>query len=133
MPAGRKSARRQAVFSLYQWDLLGLSLGQIFQRDTEAETNPYARELILGVTTKREELDKRISEHLEDWTLDRLGFLERAILRVATYELLYSHDVPQAVAIDEAVELARKYCSLEAGVLVNGVLGGLIATHEGEA
>lgn len=133
MSAGRKSARRQAVFSLYQWDLLRLSPEQVFQRDAETETCPYTRDLVLGVTRKQEDLDRRISDHLEDWTLDRLGFLERAILRVAVYELLYREDVPEAVAIDEAVELAKRYCSLEAGALVNGVLGGLTARrrHEG--
>ena len=131
MPAGRKSARRQAVFYLYQWDLLGVSLEELFRRGMEDEVHPYTRELATGVAREQEDIDRLISLYLEDWTLERLGFLERAILRVAVYELLHCQDVPEAVAIDEAVELAKRYCSVEAGALVNGVLGGLVAQGPG--
>ena len=70
-------------------------------------------------------IDCLVEQHLEGWTLARLGVLERAILRVAAYELLEESEVPVAVVVDEAVGLAKRFCSAEAGSLVNGVLGAI--------
>ncbi len=124
-PAGRRSARRQAVFILYQQDLLGLTPQAALLRDPSAEPGPYARALVLGVGSHVEEIDRRLAPHLSNWDLKRLGALERSILRLAAYELLWQDEVPAPVAIDEAVTLAKRFCSDEAGALVNGVLGGL--------
>lgn len=125
MSAGRRSARRQAVFILYQQDLLGLTAQAALERAGEDKVASYARSLVLGVDKKREAIDRTLSEHVTGWTLERLGALERAVLRCAAYELSYTDDVPPAVAIDEAVGLAKRFCSTEAGALVNGVLGAL--------
>ena len=81
-----------------------------------------------GVETYRSEIDEVLGKHVEGWSLQRLGVLERAILRLAAYELLREPDVPSAVVIDEAVESAKRFCSDEAGSLVNGVLGSLART-----
>jgi N utilization substance protein B len=126
---GRRSARRQAVFVLYQQDLLGLSLEAALQRIEAEELSEYARELVLGVGGKREDIDALLESYVEGWTLDRLGTLERSILRIATYELLREADVPKAVAIDQAVELAKRFCSDEAAALVNGVLGSMASAR----
>lgn len=133
MSAGRRNARRQAVFILYQQDLLGLTAQAALERMTEEQVDPYARTLVLGVEREREAIDQALSEHIARWSLDRLGLLERAVLRCATYELRYCEDVPRAVAIDEAVGLAKRFCSAEAGALVNGVLGSLADSGSGVA
>jgi transcription antitermination protein NusB len=125
-PTGRRTARRQAVFILYQQDLLGLSPQAAIARENEGDVDGYTRRLVLGVAGKKEELDAQLVPHLAHWSLERLGALERSILRLAAYELLHASDVPPAVAIDEAVTLAKRFCSDEAGALINGVLGSLV-------
>jgi N utilization substance protein B len=125
---GRRSARRQAVFALYRQDLLDVAPERALGSYSEVEPGPYARKLLRGTVEERERIDGLIRRHLTDWSLERLGVLERSILRVATYELLEEAEVPEAVIIDEAVTLAKRYCSGEAGALVNGVLGSLITS-----
>lgn len=130
MSAGRRSARRQAAFLLYQQDLLERDWRDTSGRAVNLETDAYSRSLVSGVTKELVTIDGILSQHLSGWSLERLGTLERAILRLATYELLYEPDVPEAVAINEAVELAKRFCSDEAAGLVNGVLGSLAAGHK---
>jgi transcription antitermination protein NusB len=124
MPKGRRSARRHAVFVLYQQDLLALNAEEALVRD-ERRPDEYTAELVRGVFRHRTEIDETLGTHVERWSLQRLGVLERAILRLATYELIWEPDVPSAVVIDEAVESAKRFCSDEAGSLVNGVLGSV--------
>lgn len=125
MSQGRRAARRQAVFLLYQQDLLGLSLADAFGRLNDEEIAAYARELATGVNRERATIDELLGQHMAGWSIGRLGVLERAILRSAVYELRWEPEVPAAVAIDEAVVLAKRFCSAEAGALVNGVLGAV--------
>jgi transcription antitermination protein NusB len=116
--SGRRAARRASLFVLYQWDVTAQPLASLY----EGELDPYTRELAEGVAKTAAELDARIGEASSDWRPDRLGALERNILRIALYEL--DHDeVPLEVAIDEAVRLARRYTSDDAAKLVNGILG----------
>ena len=131
MSTGRRSARRQAVFILYQQDLLGLAVGEAMVRSTEVEIDAYARTLVLGVARRLTNIDGLLARYLAGWNLERLGILERAILRVAVYELLEETDVPGAVVVNEAVALAKRFCSAEAGSLVNGVLGSLMTVVAG--
>jgi N utilization substance protein B len=91
----------------------------------EEPLDPYSRRLFLGVHEKKEALDQALSRHLKGWTLDRLAPLERNILRIGLYELRYVDELPPAVALNEAVELAKRFASDEAAGLVNGVLGSL--------
>ncbi len=128
MPTGRRSARRQAVFILYQQDLLALTSDDALARARETATADYTARLVRGVADHRAEIDQMLSEHVEGWSLQRLGVLERAILRLAAYELLWEPEVPPAVVIDEAVESAKRFCSDEAGSLINGVLGALASS-----
>jgi transcription antitermination protein NusB len=114
----RREARRAAVFMLFQWDVTGAPLGSAYEGDID----DFARETAEAVAERAAELDRRIDEATEDWPADRLGALERNVLRVGIYEL-EAGDVPTEVAIDEAVRLAKRYSSDEAGRLVNGILG----------
>jgi N utilization substance protein B len=115
----RTDQRRAAVFASYQRDVTG-------QAKPDAELTPFARELAEGVDSHREELDALISDHAVGWELDRIAPLERAILRVALFEILHRPDVPDEVAIDEAVETAKVYSGAEAPTFVNGILGGVM-------
>jgi len=128
MPVGRRSARRQAVFVLYQQDLLGLGPSEALARVDDPRPDEYAADLVQGVAEHGDEIDEILGRHVEGWSLQRLGVLERSILRLAAYELIWEPEVPSAVVIDEAVESAKRFCSDEAGALVNGVLGSVAGT-----
>ena len=122
--AGRRAARRTALFVLYQWDLTSQPLASLYEGDID----PFARELAEAVALRSEALDRVIDEAAEDWTADRMGVLERNILRIGILELEQG-TVPPEVAISEAVVLARRYASDEAGRLVNGILGRVAREH----
>lgn len=125
MTYGRRSSRRQAVFILYQQDLLGIPVEAALERAAAGGVGEYAERLVHGVARELQRVDEVVRSHLTGWKLERLGTLERAILRVSTYELLVEDEVPKAVVIDQGVELAKRFCSEEAGALVNGVLGNV--------
>ena len=91
-----------------------------------AEAREYARLLCVGVKERRDELDGFIAELSEGWTLNRQPAVDRNILRLAIYEIKYVESVPPIVAVDEAVELAKKYSTAESGKFVNGILGSLL-------
>ena len=116
--AGRRAARRTALFLLYQWDLTGQPLTALYEGDVD----PFARELAEAVSPRARELDQTIDEVAEGWTAARMGVLERNILRIGIHELERA-TVPPEVAISEAVELAKRYASDEAARFVNGILG----------
>jgi transcription antitermination protein NusB len=118
---GRRTARRTALFLLYQWDVTGQPLTSLY----EGEVDTYARELAEEVSAHAEGLDARIGSASEDWSPDRLGALERNILRLALTELKRD-EIPLEVAIDEAVRLAKRYASADAARLVNGILGRVV-------
>jgi N utilization substance protein B len=120
MALSRKAGRRTALFLLYQWDLTGQPLGTNY----EGEIDDFARDLAEAVVARAPDLDARISSVSGDWPAKQLGTLERNILRIGVYELEQG-TVPVEVAIDEAVSLAKRYASEDAGRLVNGVLGAL--------
>ncbi len=120
MAGGRRAARRTALFLLYQWDLTGQPLAALY----EGEIDPFSRELAEGVAAEAEALDRAIDAASDSWTSDRLGVLERNVLRIGIFELVHG-TVPIEVAISEAVNLAKRYASDEAAKLVNGVLGGV--------
>ena len=119
--SGRRAARRTALFLLYQWDVTGQPLASLYEGDVD----PFAQETAEAVAAKAPELDERITAAAEGWTADRLGAIERNILRIAVYEL-DGDDVPDEVAIDEAVTLAKRYATDDAARLVNGILGRIV-------
>jgi N utilization substance protein B len=126
-PVGRRAARRTALFLLYQWDLTGQPLASLY----EGEPDAFAAELADAVSERAEALDRRVTESSDEWTADRMGTLERNILRIGVYEL-EERTVPPEVAINEAVVLAKRYASDDAARLVNGILGR-IAREEAAA
>ena len=119
--AGRRAARRTALVLLYQWDVTGQELASLY----EGEVDPYADSIAEAVVERHEEFDRRITEASDEWTADRLGALERNILRMAILEL-DEGEIPVEVAINEAVALAKRYSSEDAGKLVNGILGRIV-------
>ncbi len=136
---GRHRARRNAMMVLYKLDLVGPEDGAAgdasvtaaidsFEREHGFALPDYAALLVRGVCGTLGAVDRGIEAHLTDWRLDRLGAVERAILRIGMFELVAS-DVPREVVIDEAIELAKRYASPEAAKLVNGVLGAWVRSH----
>ena len=117
----RKGARRTALFLLYQWDVTGQPLESLYEGDVDE----WARATATNVAGEARELDRRITEASADWTADRLGAVERNILRIAVHEL-DGDEVPDEVAIDEAVTLAKRYATDDAARLVNGILGRIV-------
>lgn len=100
------------------------------------EDRKYIDEISMGVMQKTEELDDKIKTYLKGWTMDRIGKTDLAILRLAVYEILYREDIPYKVSINEAVELAKRFCDDTSPSFINGVLAALIhslpESQEGE-
>lgn len=123
----RSSARQRALELLYQADLLEQPIATVLARELNDPQRPrpdgYTIELVSGVDRRREEVDGRIEAAAERWTLDRMPLVDRNLLRLATYELLASGDVPTAVVLDEAIELAKRLSTEDSSRFVNGVLG----------
>jgi N utilization substance protein B len=119
----RRAARRTALFLLYQWDLTGQPIGTNY----EGEIDDFARNLAESVAARADELDARISAVSGDWPAGQLGTLERNVLRIGIHEL-DEGTVPLEVVIDEAVTLAKRYSSEDAGRLVNGILAAIART-----
>jgi transcription antitermination protein NusB len=127
----RRSERKAAAFLLYQRDLTGGEFDQLYgayERDTGEPVSDFTRRQTEGAWEQRERLDEAIDEAAEGWTTERMAVLERNILRLAVWELS-TREVPSAVAIDEAVSLAKRYASPEAATLVNGILGRIARTE----
>jgi N utilization substance protein B len=114
----RREARRTAVFLLFQWDVTGEPLGSLYEGDVD----PFARDLADGVAEAAPDLDARLTAASTGWPADRLGAVERNVLRVALFELDRG-EPPTEIVIDEAVRLAKRYASDDAARLVNGILG----------
>ncbi|MEV8442259.1 transcription antitermination factor NusB [Actinosynnema sp. NPDC051121] len=123
----RSKARKRALDVLYEADLRGVDpvtlLADRVGSTDVPPVNDYTIVLVEGVTAHRARIDDLISEHAEGWTLQRMPAVDRAVLRIGLYELLWAADVPDAVAIDEAVELAKGLSTDDSPRFVNGVLG----------
>jgi len=117
----RSKQRRDAVFACYQQDVTGRPLAELIP---DAAT--FTRDLAEGVEAYRAELDARIEGHLRGWTMDRLSPLDLNIMRVALYEIEHRPDVPDEVAINEAIECAKRFSGADAPGFVNGVLGAIV-------
>jgi N utilization substance protein B len=125
----RSKARKRAVDLLFEADARGVdALALLADRVGSPDVPPindYTVELVEGVAERRAEIDKLITDHAEGWALHRMPAVDRAVLRLGAYELLWSPDVPAAVAIDEAVELAKTLSTDDSPRFVNGVLAQL--------
>jgi N utilization substance protein B len=116
----RSEQRRDAVFACYQRDVTGRPLAELL-----TEARPFTRELAEGVQAHRDELDELIGRHARGWETDRIAPLDLNVMRVALFEIIHRDDVPVEVAIDEAIELAKRYCGADAPGFINGVLGAI--------
>jgi transcription antitermination factor NusB len=120
-----------ALQVLYQVDLLGTEILDALDSVLSRLVNPqeadpsvarFARELVLGCWEHRAELDQRIQAVAQNWDLGRMATVDRNVLRLAAYELLFGDDVPAKVAINEAIDLAKRFSTADSGAFVNGIL-----------
>lgn len=123
--ARRRDARRLAIQILYQADVARRPPVEVLaeRREVGQRIPGFTEDLVRGVAGRLAELDALIGEHAQDWTVPRMAAVDRAILRVACYELLHRDDVPLGAAIDEAVATAKEMSTMESGAFVNGILG----------
>ncbi|TKJ33776.1 transcription antitermination factor NusB [Blastococcus sp. CCUG 61487] len=130
--AARSKARKRAVDVLYEADVRGRDRRALLE-ERVADGHPpipeHAVRLVEGVEEHAGRIDALIAAHAANWTLDRLPDVDRAILRMAVYELLWADDVPDAVVIDEAVELAKALSTDDSPAYINGVLGAILAAE----
>jgi len=124
VPGGRHEARERAMHLLYEAEQKRLDLNDLLAQLPVAP-DPYAVGLVEGVAASRPEIDETISACARGWTLHRMPALDRAVLRIATYELAHRPDVPTGAVINEAVELAKTYSTADSGRFVNGVLSAV--------
>lgn len=123
-PDERTDAREQAIMLLYEAEQRSVSPMDLLA-DRGVASEDLARVLLLGVEASRESIDAQIVENAKGWALDRMPALDRAVLRLAIHELCDRPDVPTAVIIDEAVELAKRFSTDDSGRFVNGVLASV--------
>jgi N utilization substance protein B len=124
----RHEARERALGLLYEAEQKGVSPEDVLA-ELPLSPDPFADELVRGVAAHADQLDEVIAATATNWRLDRMAMLDRTVLRLGTFELLHRPDVPMAVAIDEAVELAKAYCGEESPRFVNGILARIAEDH----
>ena len=126
--SARSKARTRALEVLFEGELRGVASGDVLQRRVATASpplNPYAVTLVEGVQAHRDRIDELLATYAVGWTLDRMPAVDRNILRIGAYELLWAEDVPDGVAIAEAVGLARELSTDESPAFVNGLLSRL--------
>ncbi|MEN9749059.1 MAG: hypothetical protein RL149_137 [Actinomycetota bacterium] len=134
--SARTKARKRAVDALFAADLresnalelLAATEEQSQEREQQAEIFDYATKCVAGVTENGQEIDDTLETYAQGWTIARMPALDRAILRLATWEILFNEQVPDAVAVDEAVELAKEYSTDDSAGFVNGLLSKIVST-----
>lgn len=129
----RSKARRQALHILYQSEITGDHVSRILDDRSysteDGEPTDFCRELVLGTADRLAEIDAMIERISQNWVVSRMPFVDRNILRLAVYEILFLDDVPDSVSINEAVELAKSYGGDDSSKFVNGVLGRVAEEH----
>jgi len=135
--SARSKARKQALDLLFETDIRGTNvLETLASRDIPAEgpdarpIREYTRELVVGVSDNRRKIDELITTYAQGWDMDRLPAVDRNILRLGIYEILWSTDVPTSVAIDEALDLAKELSSDDSSKYIHGVLGRIASIKD---
>ena len=135
--SARSKARKQALDLLYETDIRGTNLVEtLVSRDVPAEgpdarpIRDYTRDLVNGVSENRRKIDELITTYAQGWDMDRLPAVDRNILRLGIYEILWAKDVPTGVAIDEALILAKELSSDDSSKYIHGVLGRIASIRE---
>jgi N utilization substance protein B len=130
----RSKGRSFALQYLYQMDIRKeeseeFSLVEFFENiDSEKDAEIFARKILEGVYKNKEKIDVVIADCLTNWDISRISIVDKNILRIATFELIYAMDVPAKVAVNEAIELGKSYGSKESGSFINGVLDKILKT-----
>jgi len=122
----RRKARKDALEILYEKEMTGQPLDQIIENRLVArgeKASGFAIRLVKGVEEHREQIDNIIRTHTDNWALERMPIVDRNLIRIGLYEMLYEEDIPYSVSINEAVELAKIYGMEESSRFINGVLG----------
>lgn len=135
----RRKSRELALSALYQSEMAGIPvtgdlnqfipLCEHFQFSSKAI--PYAGELLTGICANWDEINQLIQEHASNWRIDRMSVLDRNIIRIAVFEMCKREDIPPSVAINEAIEIAKQYCSDDAAPFINGVLDAVRKANSG--
>lgn len=128
--SARTKARKRALDILFSADVRGEEVSVTLAAAASRAANEpareaswlYARDIVDGIIDHRDEIDEQITTHSRDWKLERMPAVDRALLRIGTWEILFNDEVPTAVAIDEAVELAKDLSTEDSGAFVHGVL-----------
>ena len=122
--SARSKARKRALDTIFEADLKGILIpGTNTNDETDVEVTNYSLDLVKGIKENQTQIDELITNSLQNWTFDRIPRVDRNILRIAVYELLYQKDVPTNVVISEAVSLAESLSTAESSAFVNGTLG----------
>ncbi len=124
----RREDRETALGYLYESDMTGDAMADVLDRN-HADDDEYGYAVAVGVADTVAELDEQIDAVAEDWTVSRMGGIDRSILRMGVWELLYSTDVPTTAVVSEAVALANDYSTEKSAPFINGILVKLAATH----
>lgn len=127
----RTKARKRALDVLFEADQRGLAplellAARVAEPGTEAALPQYSVDIVEGVLAHRDRIDEIVATYAHGWTLSRMPAVDRAVLRIGAWEILYNDDVPDAVAVDEAVELARALSTDDSPTFVNGLLGRIV-------
>jgi N utilization substance protein B len=127
----RTTSRRLAMQAIYQSELSKTSIDEaltnLFEEEELAEdTREFTRRLAEGVLCRKDDLDRKIREFSKNWEIGRISMINKAILMLALYELIYEKDTPKAVVINEALELAKRYSDPESAKFINGILGSAV-------
>ena len=125
----RRKSREAAVILLYQSDLLGKDSEEVLRNEIDfgKKIDEFASELIIGVNKNRKAIDKEIVNVVQNWTIDRIAIIDRNILRVAIYEMLFKKDIPLKVSVDEAIEIAKSLGQKDdTPKFINGILGKIL-------
>lgn len=123
----RHTAREKAFQSLFQMDINEMSAEEAIQNVMEeAVHDAFLNQLVFGVVEHRETIDQKITDNLEKWSFNRIASVEKTLLRLAVYELMYEEEIPEKVTLNEAIELAKMFGDDKSGSFVNGVLKKMI-------
>ena len=135
--SARTKARKRAVDALFAADLRDEMANDLLNeaerlsedRESQREIFDYARQAVIGVLEHQADIDEQLETYAQGGTLSRMPALDRSILRLATWEILFNDQVPDAVAVDEAVELAKEYSTESSAGFINGLLGKIVSTR----
>jgi transcription antitermination protein NusB len=131
----RRKSREAAVVLLYQSDLLGKDFEEVLKNEIDFgnKIDEFALELVVGVNKNRKAIDKEIVGVVENWTIERIAIIDRNILRVAIYEMLFEKDIPLKVSVDEAIEIAKTLGQKDdTPKFINGILGKILTNIGGK-